>query len=297
MSRATTQRTVEVEAACGRTTGLGHDALVAGLVARYAPPHWLLLPKVADASGFDGSRTIDAVAFGLYGSRGYELHAFEAKASRGDLLRELKDPEKADAFATVADRFYIVAPGPTVARPEDLPANWGLLYVEPWGSGVRVRTARAVGAAVRRRVDSGPPLPRPLVAAMLTRLQKRADKAEAALAVAGTPVLDSTSYDQGYQAGLDEQRVRREQDRLRESVEAFEREAGVRINPHGATLGQEFRAFRAARSALRVAGAFRVGVAEQRAREAVLDAQTAVEALVALRAAMLAAGQTLEVPE
>lgn len=270
--------------------GLSHADLVAGLATRYAAPHWILLQEVADASGFRGKRSIDALAFGLYDSRGYEVHAFEAKASRADLRRELDDPDKADLFARIADRFYIVAPGPDVARPEDLPATWGLLYV---GANGRVRTAKQIPAA-RPRGKIGDPLPRPLVAAMLTRMQKRAQAAEAALAAREVPALDPESYDKGYRAGLDEKRVQREQDELRASVAAFEAATGLTLTRwSGGRLGREVAEYLAARRALAEGGGIRIGRAEQGLRAALEDAQDAVDRLVALRAAVTEASAVL----
>lgn len=294
---------VEVDAAGGMhgggiaMTGLGHDALVAGLAARYAPPQWLLLPTVADASGFRGTRTIDAIAFGLYDSRGYEVHAFEAKASRADLRRELDDPDKADLFARVADRFYIVAPGAEVARPEDLPAAWGLLYVERWGEGTRVRTVKQIPAA-RPRGKVGDPLPRPLVAAMLTRMQKRAEAAERTLAAIvpaeDVPTKVSEAYQRGYDAGKKDWREARDGDDAKLALAEFERASGIAVTRWNAgRVGDDFAAFQRARSALREAAGLRVGVAEQRARDAVANAEAAVEALVAFRAALLDADANL----
>lgn len=279
-------------------SGLGHDALVAGLASRYAPPHWLLLPTVADASGFRGTRTIDALAFGLYDSRGYEVHAFEAKASRSDLRRELDDPDKADLFARVADRFYIVAPGADVARPEDLPVNWGLLYVQPHGDGVRVRTVKNVGPPVRRRDGKGTALPRPLVAAMLTRLQKRAEAAERTLAgvvrAEDVPAKVSAAYQRGYDAGKKDWREARDADDAKIALAEFERASGIAVTRWNAgRVGDDFAAFQRARATLREAAGLRVGVAEQRARDAVANAEAAVEALVAFRAALLDADANL----
>ncbi len=61
---------------------------------RCAPPAWALFEEVRDRQGHDSKRSADAIAMSLYKSRGYEVHGFELKISRGDWLKELKRPEK-----------------------------------------------------------------------------------------------------------------------------------------------------------------------------------------------------------
>lgn len=85
---------------------------------------------VRNGAGFDSNRTFDAVVMSLWPSRGLELHAFEVKVSRGDWLRELKDPAKADAAAKVCDRFSLVVSDPAIVAEGELPPTWGLLVVK-----------------------------------------------------------------------------------------------------------------------------------------------------------------------
>lgn len=59
------------------------------LANRYCAPHWVFMSEFRNANGFDSSRSADALAFGLYGSRGYALTGFEVKTARSDWLREL----------------------------------------------------------------------------------------------------------------------------------------------------------------------------------------------------------------
>lgn len=95
-------------------------------------PAWAFIPHVRNAAGFGdwrtkgGLRTCDALALGLWPSKGLELHGHEIKCTRTDWLRELKDPDKADAFMRYCDRWWLVAP-PKVARIDELPEGWGLL--------------------------------------------------------------------------------------------------------------------------------------------------------------------------
>jgi len=104
------------------------------LASRYSRPFYAFFEEVRDATGFNGSRSLDGVALGLYASRGFTLHGFECKISRGDWLQELKDPRKADHGASLVDSWWIVTP-PKLVKPGELPARWGLL--EANGKGLR----------------------------------------------------------------------------------------------------------------------------------------------------------------
>jgi hypothetical protein len=235
---------------------LTHDQLVAGLAHRFPEPHWILMEKVRDCSGFEGSVTADAVAFGLYASRGFEVHAFEAKADRSDWLRELGQPEKAEPIAAMVDYFWVVAPGPEVVPVTDMPAHWGLLYVSRAGADVRVRQVRKALKLPHTRYDAryGNLLARPFVAAMLTRLWKRTKDAEirAASAVPPSelePAL-SKSYDDG--VGMGRKAAERELADFRESVERFEQASGIKLERwNGAHVGKEFAAYMEARTSMR----------------------------------------------
>lgn len=97
------------------------------LAQRYQPPAWAFLRQVRNATGYDRQiRTADAVAMGLWPSRGLELLGFEVKVSRADWLRELRDPKKAEDIFRFMDGWYIVA-APGIIEPGELPATWGLL--------------------------------------------------------------------------------------------------------------------------------------------------------------------------
>jgi len=92
----------------------------------------VLVDEVANGTGANVRRRIDVVAVGCWPSRGLYLHAIEIKVSRGDLRRELRDPEKADVFYAHCDAFYIAAPKGLV-KEEELPKSWGLYEVDEKG--------------------------------------------------------------------------------------------------------------------------------------------------------------------
>lgn len=96
------------------------DDLFNALLVRYDAP-WVLKREVTLKT-----RRIDVVAFGMPGSTGCRIIAFELKVSRADWLRELGDFQKSEAWHTEADAFFVVTP-PGIVRPGEMPAKWGHL--------------------------------------------------------------------------------------------------------------------------------------------------------------------------
>jgi hypothetical protein len=80
-------------------------------------PEAVIIPEVRNDAGFAASRSIDAVSLGLWPSRGLNLTAYELKVSRGDWLRELRDPAKAEAFAGLVDYIYLVVSDDSAEQP------------------------------------------------------------------------------------------------------------------------------------------------------------------------------------
>jgi hypothetical protein len=120
-----------------KVEALTADDLYARLGVRYALPEWGLFRQVCEA-GTGGRRYADAVAMNLFPSRGMEVEGFEIKVSRGDWLREKRDPAKADELARFCDRWWVVASGPDVVGIGELPPTWGLIV--PRGDGLITKT-------------------------------------------------------------------------------------------------------------------------------------------------------------
>ena len=125
------------------------DAMTEGQVfealrARYAAPAWALLPQVADRTGAYASRAADALAVGLWPSRGLDVIGFEIKVSRSDWLRELRQPAKAEPMVAICDTWWIAAGESGLVKSEELPGGWGLLEVTATGK------LRTVTVAARR---------------------------------------------------------------------------------------------------------------------------------------------------
>jgi hypothetical protein len=140
------------------------DDLLAALGRQYPATHgWIVLPQVRDATGAGAGRTCDALALNAWPSRGLELQGFELKISRGDWLRELRQPAKAESIFRYCDRWWIVAAGGAgLVEAGELFATWGLMSVTDKGRITIVRDAPKLQAQ---------PFDRVFVAAMMRGLQ------------------------------------------------------------------------------------------------------------------------------
>jgi hypothetical protein len=158
--------------------------IMSALRAKYGPPSSAFLSNVGNATGFKCSGWCDGLAIGVWPSRGLALQGFEAKASRGDWLRELKDPEKADSFFTYCDLWWLVAGDTEIVRDGELPQTWGLMVLK----GGKLFTV------VQAPKLEPKPLPRSFLAAMLRRVNEQGvDAAEL-----------KKSYDAGLKAGTEQ---------------------------------------------------------------------------------------------
>lgn len=100
------------------------------LAERYADSGWAFFQEVWNTLGVSGNRRrADALAFGLHESKGFELHGHEVKTARNDLLRELADPTKGEAFFQYCDRWWLVVDDRKLVDDimDRIPAKWGVL--------------------------------------------------------------------------------------------------------------------------------------------------------------------------
>lgn len=91
--------------------------------------------------------------------------------SRSDWFTELSDPDKAEAFRPYCDYWWLVTSDAKVARPDELPAGWGLMVLSGNGS-LRV-TKQA------KKIDKTP-LPWPMVVGLARAVQKTSIRAREA---------------------------------------------------------------------------------------------------------------------
>lgn len=192
--------------------------LVAALRSRYGGADWALVTQVRDGAGWD-RRTFDAVAIGLWQSRGHAIHGFECKVSKSDWKRELAQPQKAEPLAAFCDRWWIVAPR-GVVDPSTLPETWGLLEAR----GLEGPIVTVVEAAKR---DARPP-----TAGFVAQLAKRllAERP----AVAEMDAADERGYQRGKADGERAQRWDRDHSKsrleaLEERVRVFEEASGLSL--------------------------------------------------------------------
>lgn len=98
------------------------------LARHYAHPTYGIVFEVAQGTGMRAHRHLDAMAMGLWPSRGLVLIGIEVKVSVADFRTELRNPAKAEELARFCDLFYIAAPAAMLPVTE-MPPNWGLLEV------------------------------------------------------------------------------------------------------------------------------------------------------------------------
>ena len=80
--------------------------LVERLRRRHEGDEWAFFAELRGGTGFIRDSRLDGLAMNLWPSRGLEVHGFEVKVSRGDWLRELKNPAKAEVLLRFCDRFW-----------------------------------------------------------------------------------------------------------------------------------------------------------------------------------------------
>lgn len=90
----------------------------------YCQPEWCIFFEVGNGTGNNARRWADAVAFNCFPSRGLEINGFEIKTSRGDWLREMKQPEKAEPVFQYCDKWWLVTTE-NVVKDGELPIVWG----------------------------------------------------------------------------------------------------------------------------------------------------------------------------
>jgi hypothetical protein len=160
------------------------EQIMAALAAKFRPPQWAYLPQVPDSTGGPASRTADAIVMSVWPSRGLELHGIEVKTWRGDWLKELKNPAKAEAICKFCDRWWLAIGDASIIRDGELPATWGLLI--PRGDEIIVKIQapqleaipvdRNFLAALLRRA-SEVIVPKDSIAAQLADEYQRGEKA------------------------------------------------------------------------------------------------------------------------
>ena len=205
---------------------------------RFAAPAWAIFYEVANGTGFggEGRRYADAVAIGIWPSRGHAVHGFEIKRSRSDWARERDDPTKADAVSKWCDFWWLVAADRSICPLSELPETWGLMVP-------RGESLVTVKDAPKRDAE---PLSSTFVAACLRRIAETTiskTEHESTLEAEVAKRLDSRV--RSMTRALEQEST--SHDALKKSVDEFEEASGLRLGgwPGGRQLGEAVRAYAA----------------------------------------------------
>lgn len=246
------------------------------LAARYPSPEWALFFEVQNGTGWYGPgrsriRRADALAFGIWQSRGYAVHGFEIKRSRSDWLRELADPKKADAIGTFCDRWWLVLDNAKIALDSEVPETWGILC--PKGDKLTVLRDAPKREAV--------PLTRPQLAAVLRQVgESTVPKALVDSRIAAS-VAEATAR-ASRQRDYESMSNMTELEQLKKEVAAFEAESGILITRYsgGQSLGKAVARVRALSG---VTGNRRLEQAKEMLQDLVRNIDIDLETLAALQ--------------
>lgn len=202
---------------------------------RYLAPEWAIFFEVANGPGSLLRRYADAIAMSLFPSRGLDIHGFEVKVNRGDWIKELKQPEKAEEIAQFCDFWWVVAGGDDVVKLDEVPKNWGLLV----SNGKELRQKKKC-----ERLEPQP-LSRKFVAALLRRAHEWMEK----------QIRDdervNEAREKAYEEGrksITDNRTATALEELSQAVRLFEEKSGVEITTYDAgQMGEAVKAFLYAR--------------------------------------------------
>jgi hypothetical protein len=196
---------------------------------KFRPPHWIFMREFRNDTGFNANRSADALAVGLYHSRGQLVMGFEQKLSRADWLRELRDAEKAEDIGQYCDHWNVVVGDVGIVEPDELPPSWGLMLA----SGKKLRSLRP---APRLR-------PKAMTRAFMAAIIKRAVDDAVRPHLATDHVKHREAEQEGFERGkLAAAREYENLAQLQQRVEAFEAASGIRIDRWSADAGKLGRA-------------------------------------------------------
>lgn len=203
----------------------------AALRTRYAAPAFALFEEVRNGTGGYGTRSADAIAMGLWPSRGIEIHGIEIKVRRSDWLAELKNPQKADEIAKFCDHWWIAAGDESVVKSGELPSTWGLLVLR--------------GGVLVQKIQGTPAVPEPVdrmfVAALLRRAAHGMEKLQADARHEGSRQAKEHIPNIHKR---DLELLQQELERAKKCIADFEHASGVSLSRwNGEELGTQFKRF------------------------------------------------------
>lgn len=200
--------------------------VIVALRQHFNEPEYALLPQVRNQTGFARRvRTADALVMGLWPSRGIYLHGIEIKVSRADWMHEKNSPEKAEEIAKFCDFWWLAVGDRAIAKIEEVPVDWGVLAPDDHGK------MRVIKQAVKR--GDVTPISRPFLAAMIRKLSECKDVfADVDGAIQKQVDLKVAEAKKTLKATVDweVERKAKDYDKLKSSIDAFEKASGVQID-------------------------------------------------------------------
>lgn len=190
-------------------------SIISAMQRRYGSDAYVLMFEVGNSTGFACNRHADALAVGLWPSKGIEIIGFEFKESRSDWLRELKEPAKAESIYRYCHRWYLVVSDAAILKHGELPKTWGQLTLQKDGK---------LKESVKAPKLEPAPITMEFLAAMMRSAAKPSEKA--------ARVLKQEEYQRGYDNGKRSAVSNSpdgELESLREQVRKFEEASGVKI--------------------------------------------------------------------
>ncbi|MBW8036290.1 MAG: hypothetical protein FVQ79_11830 [Planctomycetes bacterium] len=192
----------------------------------------LFIKEVANSTGSNTRRYADAVTVSLWPSKGYLIQGYEIKVSKSDLEHELQDVTKWEAVGQFCDKWWLVVSDKKIVDLERLPAVWGVMYPTKSGAMRILKPATKLS-------------PKPFTRGFMSSLlRKAADHCKVSNKLAAEY---TRGRNDGYRAGQESTHSScdRENKRLQESIEAFEKASGVKIEIYGSErLGEDFKLWR-----------------------------------------------------
>lgn len=189
------------------------------LRTKFPEQEYVLIKEVADSSS--KRRRLDFMAINLWESRGLAINGIEVKSYRGDWLNELRNPAKQELHLPYCDYFYLFTTDEKVAKLEEIPENWG------W---MTLRDGKVFTLKKAPKLTQVEHLPKPLIIAMIRRA---ADKSEFIHRDSiKEEVEQKVESKMAYRSADNErqlERYKQQYEELKEKVEAFESEFGVRF--------------------------------------------------------------------
>lgn len=200
---------------------MNEQTIIAALGKRFCAPTFAFLPQVRNGVGFSRKkdRTADAIAMGLWPSRGLDIHGFEVKVSRADWKKELADPSKSAEIQRFCDRWWIAISEENIIAAGELPPTWGLMVLDKRGSMKVVREAPKLDA-------------QPLDRLMMASLFRKAHETMEAKLAGSVPkdefnarLKREIEETERHRAGYREQEL----SRMTKAIERFEAASGVKL--------------------------------------------------------------------